>query len=125
MLACRLCLIHIKTFHQRTYLGTSANQKRHYLKSYNNKNNPPVFCTRINHFPFSGHDIIITKLKTEDINRGMWIMNHETIKSEQFRHAFKILWDNWKIEKNNTVIYGNGGILHNVFLFVSIGVFHF
>jgi hypothetical protein len=30
----------------------------------------------------------------------MWIMNLETIKSEQFRHAFKIWWDNWKIEKN-------------------------
>ena len=61
-----------------------------------------VFGTRINHFPFSDHDIIITKLKTEDINRGpgMWIMNLETIKSEQFRHAFKIWWDNWKIEKN-------------------------
>jgi hypothetical protein len=45
-----------------------------------------VFGTRINHFPFSDHDIIITKLKTEDINRGpgMWIMNLETIKSEQF-----------------------------------------
>ena len=27
-------------------------------------------------------------------------MNLETIKSEQFRHAFKIWWDNWKIEKN-------------------------
>ena len=55
-----------------------------------------------NHFPFSDHDIIITKLKTEDINRGpgMWIMNLETIKSEQFRHAFKIWWDYWKIEKN-------------------------
>ena len=69
-----------------------------------------VFGTRINHFPFTDHDIIITKLKTEDINRGpgMWIMNLETIKSEQFRHAFKIWWDNWKIEKNK---YGNGGIL--------------
>ena len=33
-------------------------------------------------FPFSDHDIIITKLKTEDINRGLdiWIMNRETIK---------------------------------------------
>ena len=30
----------------------------------------------------------------------MWIMNLEIIKSEQFRHAFKIWWDNWKIEKN-------------------------
>jgi hypothetical protein len=27
-------------------------------------------------------------------------MNLEIIKSEQFRHAFKIWWDNWKIEKN-------------------------
>ena len=26
------------TFYQRTLLGTSANQKRHYLKSYNNEN---------------------------------------------------------------------------------------
>jgi hypothetical protein len=61
-----------------------------------------VFGTRINHFPFSDHDIIITKLKTEDINRGpgVWIMNLETIKSEQFRHAFTIWWNNWKIEKN-------------------------
>ena len=25
-----------KTFYQRTLLGMSANQKRHYLKSYNN-----------------------------------------------------------------------------------------
>jgi hypothetical protein len=33
-------------------------------------------------FPFSDHDIIITKLETEDINRGLdiWIMNRETIK---------------------------------------------
>ena len=61
-----------------------------------------MFGTRINHFPSSDHDIIITKLKTEDINRGpgMWIMNLETINSEQFRHASKIWWDNWKIEKN-------------------------
>jgi hypothetical protein len=35
-----------------------------------------------------------------DRGPGMWIMNLETIKSEQFRHAFKIWWDNWKIEKN-------------------------
>jgi hypothetical protein len=28
----------IITFYQRTLLGTSANQKRHYLKSYNNVN---------------------------------------------------------------------------------------
>jgi hypothetical protein len=61
-----------------------------------------VFGTQINHFPFSDHDVVITKLKTQDINRspGMWIMNLETIKSEQFRHAFKIWWNNWKIEKN-------------------------
>ena len=33
----------------------------------------------------------------------MWIMNLETIKSEQsrgIRHAFKIWRDNWKIEEN-------------------------
>jgi hypothetical protein len=41
----------------------------------------------------------------------MWIMNLETIKSEQFRPAFKIWWDNWKIEKNKYMIYGNDGIL--------------
>ena len=29
------CALNI-TFYQRTLLGTSANQKRHYLKSYNN-----------------------------------------------------------------------------------------
>ena len=45
---------------------------------------------------------VVYSLLPEDINRGpgMWIMNLETIKSEQFRHAFKIWWDNWKIEKN-------------------------
>jgi hypothetical protein len=31
------CALNI-TFYQRTLLGTSANQKRHYLKSYNNTN---------------------------------------------------------------------------------------
>ena len=41
-----------------------------------------MFDTRVNHFPFSDHDIMITKLKTEDINRGLdiWILNRETIK---------------------------------------------
>ena len=44
-----------------------------------------VFGTRINHFTFCDHAIIITKLKTEDINHGlgMWIMNLETTKSDQ------------------------------------------
>ena len=31
------------TFDQRTFLGTSANQKRHYLKSYNNE----IYCWEI------------------------------------------------------------------------------
>jgi hypothetical protein len=61
-----------------------------------------LFCLEFNFLLISFVYIFITKLKTEDINRGpgMWIMNLETIKSEQFRHAFKIWWDNWKIEKN-------------------------
>ena len=42
--------------------------------------------TRTNHFPFSDHDIIITKLKTEGINRGpgMWIMNLERSVEKSF-----------------------------------------
>jgi hypothetical protein len=35
MLCSTLVTLNI-TFYQRTLLGTSANQKRHYLKSYNN-----------------------------------------------------------------------------------------
>jgi hypothetical protein len=45
-----------------------------------------VLGTRTNHFPFSDHDIIITKLKTEGINRGpgMWIMNLERSVEKSF-----------------------------------------
>ena len=42
----------------------------------------------------------------------MWIMNLETIKSEQFiKHASKMWWDNWKIEKYKYSAIGYGGIL--------------
>jgi hypothetical protein len=46
------------------------------------------------------------------INHDPWIMNLETIKSEQFiKHASKIWWDNWKIEKYKYSAIGYGGIL--------------
>jgi hypothetical protein len=39
-------------------------------------------------------------------------MNLETIKSEQFtKHASKMWWDNWKIEKYKYSAIGYGGIL--------------
>ena len=41
--------------------------------------------------------VVIPLLSTPTKNNPL---NLETIKSEQFRHAFKIWWDNWKIEKN-------------------------
>jgi hypothetical protein len=43
----------IITFYQRTLLGTSANQKRHYLKSYYNKT--------INDFQFDGYQDLLTQ----------------------------------------------------------------
>jgi hypothetical protein len=46
------------------------------------------------------------------LSTGMWIMNLETIKSEQFiKHASKMWWDNWKIEKYKYSAIGYGGIL--------------
>ena len=45
-----------------------------------------VFDTNIKHFPFSDHDLVSTKLKLDDIERGqgIWAMNFNTITSELF-----------------------------------------
>jgi hypothetical protein len=49
-----------------------------------------VFDTNIKHFPFSDHDLVSTKLKLDDIERGpgIWAMNFNTITSELFTKAF-------------------------------------
>jgi hypothetical protein len=43
-----------------------------------------VFDTNIKHFPFSDHDLVSTKLKLDDIERGpgIWAMNFNTITSQ-------------------------------------------
>ena len=49
-----------------------------------------VFDTNIKHFPFSDHNLVSTKLKLDDIERGPGIsaMNFNTITSELFTKAF-------------------------------------
>ena len=43
-----------------------------------------ILNTRIITFPFSDHDIVTSKIKLDDIERGpgMWIMNLNTIKTD-------------------------------------------
>ena len=57
--------------------------------------------SKINHFPFSDHDICTVKVKIEDIERGpgIWVMNLNTIKSETFISAFTTWWP-WPTWKN-------------------------
>ena len=59
-----------------------------------------VFDTNIKHFPFSDHDLVSTKLKLDDIERGpgIWAMNFNTITSELFTKAFNTWWGKWKNE---------------------------
>jgi hypothetical protein len=59
-----------------------------------------VFDTNIKHFPFSDHDLVSTKLKLDDIERGpgIWAMNFNTITSELFTKAFNTWWGIWKNE---------------------------
>ena len=58
--------------------------------------------SKINHFPFSDHDICTVKVKIEDIERGpgIWVMNLNTIKSETFISAFNTWWPTWKNQIN-------------------------
>ena len=59
-----------------------------------------MFDTNIKHFPFSDHDLVSTKLKLDDIERGpgIWAMNFNTITSELFTKAFNTWWGKWKNE---------------------------
>ncbi|CAC5423972.1 unnamed protein product [Mytilus coruscus] len=59
-------------------------------KSLSNK----VYNVGISHCPFSDHDLVSFKLKLDEIQRGpgIWIMNINTIKSEEFKNAFEIWW---------------------------------
>ena len=59
-----------------------------------------VFDTNIKHFPFSDYDLVSTKLKLDDIERGpgIWAMNFNTITSELFTKAFNTWWGIWKNE---------------------------
>ncbi|CAC5413899.1 E3.1.11.2 [Mytilus coruscus] len=71
-----------------------------------------IFCTKflsckisntsIFTFPFSDHDIVTSKIKLNDIERGpgMWIMNLNTIKTDEFSNAFKTFWENWVTSKD-------------------------
>ena len=63
-----------------------------------NKGNNKI--TNIKHFPFSDHDLVSTKLKLDDIERGpgIWAMNFNTITSELFTKAFNTWWGIWKNE---------------------------
>ncbi|VDI28341.1 Hypothetical predicted protein, partial [Mytilus galloprovincialis] len=60
-----------------------------------------VYNVGIAHCPFSDHDLVSFKLKLDEIQRGpgIWIMNINTIKSEEFNNALKIWWETWKNEK--------------------------
>jgi hypothetical protein len=59
-----------------------------------------VFDTNIKHFPFSDHDLVSTKIKLDDIERGpgIWTMNFNTITSELVAKAFNTWWGIWKNE---------------------------
>ena len=51
---------------------------------------------KIIHFPFSDHDIVCTKIKMNEIERGpgVWVINENTIKSDIFKKAFNTFWTN-------------------------------
>ena len=59
-----------------------------------------VFDTNIKHFPFSDYDLVSTKIKLDDIERGpeIWTMNFNTMTSELFTKAFNAYWGIWKNE---------------------------
>lgn len=58
---------------------------------------------KIIHFPFSDHDLITSKFKMNDIERGpgVWVMNENTITSPELKSAFDILWENRILKINN------------------------
>ena len=59
-----------------------------------------LFDTNIKHFPFSDHDLVSTKLRLDDIERGpvIWTMHFNTITSELFTKAFNTWSGIWKNE---------------------------
>ena len=59
-----------------------------------------MFDTNIKHFPFSDYDLVSTKIKLDDIERGpeIWTMNFNTMTSELFTKAFNAYWGIWKNE---------------------------
>ena len=62
-----------------------------------------LYDSQIKNCPFSDHDMVTTKLKIDEIERGpgIWIMNLNTIKSNQFQTAFRLCWEKWKGEKGS------------------------
>ena len=62
-----LCALNI-TLYQRTFLGTSANQKRHYLKSYNKTY---FFCFNSNVSNVYNNDVVIYKNKNSHGNSSV------------------------------------------------------
>ena len=65
--------------------------------------NSKMYNLRIQHFPFSDHDLVLSKLKLDEIERGpgLWAMNVNTIKTDEFRNAFTTFWESWKNTQNN------------------------
>ncbi|VDI76277.1 exodeoxyribonuclease III [Mytilus galloprovincialis] len=55
------------------------------------------------YFPFSDHDGVFMKLKTNEPERGpgTWKMNSSVIQSDLFRNTFESFWGNWKLKKNH------------------------
>ena len=54
------------------------------------------------HFPFSDHDLLTSKIKLNEIERGpgVWVMNENIIKTDEFRNAFTAFWEIRKTEIN-------------------------
>ena len=71
-----------------------------------------VYNVGIEHCPFNDHDLVSFKLKLDEIQRGpgIWIMNINTIKSEEFKKASTIWWETWKMKKVGSNKFNIGGM---------------
>ena len=85
-----------------TFKRGNSKSRIDYILASNNLSSK-LYDSQINHFPFSDHDIVSCKLKIDEIERGpgIWIMNFNTIQSDQFKNAFILCWDKWRGEKDN------------------------
>ena len=72
--------------------------------------------SKINHFPFSDHDICTVKVKIEDIDRspGIWVMNLNTISRKRLFRPL-ILGDlHGQIKLTSLKLFKNGGKLRKL-----------